>query len=242
MTRVTGTRNFPGMHSPSGRNHAVPGRSAIPGRVRHPPVQQAQPGASAENRGTRHRADGAAGAPGAATAHAPPGAQRRYRARKRADTGPNYRRPSRPTSPTSHLSASLDHRPRDTQEDRRHLDLGSVCGEVWVMRKNDGRRLDHRTLEVLWLRAVEHVASGTPAAEVGAGLAALGLHRRTIYTCWPRSAPWAGRRCGPARCPAGCASYPMRSWASWPYDTGGVPLVRASPRRAAGEVGRLREY
>ena len=32
------------------------------------------------------------------------------------------------------------------------------------------------------LRAVEQVARGVPAAEVGAGLAALGLHRRTIYT------------------------------------------------------------
>jgi transposase len=50
------------------------------------------------------------------------------------------------------------------------------------MRKDDGRKLDHQTLEALRLRAVEQVARGVPAAEVGAGLAALGLHRRTIYT------------------------------------------------------------
>src|SRR5919202_1613097 len=50
------------------------------------------------------------------------------------------------------------------------------------MRKDDGRKLDHQTLEALRLRAVEQVARGVPAAQVGAGLAALGLHRRTIYT------------------------------------------------------------
>ena len=50
------------------------------------------------------------------------------------------------------------------------------------MREDDGRKLDHRTLEALRLRAVEQVARGVPAAKVGAGLAALGLHRRTIYT------------------------------------------------------------
>src|SRR3954465_9347410 len=48
------------------------------------------------------------------------------------------------------------------------------------MREDDGRKLDHQTLEALRLRAVEQVARGVPAAEVGAGLAALGLHRRTI--------------------------------------------------------------
>src|ERR671933_1912292 len=50
------------------------------------------------------------------------------------------------------------------------------------MRKDDGRKLDHQTLEALRLRAVEQVARGVPAAQVGSGLAALGLHRRTIYT------------------------------------------------------------
>src|SRR5919199_2130234 len=50
------------------------------------------------------------------------------------------------------------------------------------MRENDGRKLDHQTLEAIRLRAVEQVEAGVPAAEVGRGLAALGLHRRTIYT------------------------------------------------------------
>src|SRR3954463_994581 len=50
------------------------------------------------------------------------------------------------------------------------------------MRVNDGRKLDHQTLEAIRLRAVEQVEAGVPAAEVGRGLAALGLHRRTIYT------------------------------------------------------------
>src|SRR4051794_23904719 len=50
------------------------------------------------------------------------------------------------------------------------------------MRKNDGRKLDHHTLEAIRLRAVEQVEDGTPAAEVGRGLAALGLHPKTIYT------------------------------------------------------------
>ena len=50
------------------------------------------------------------------------------------------------------------------------------------MREDDGRKLDHQTLEALRLRAAEQVARGVPAAQVGAGLAALGLHRRTVYT------------------------------------------------------------
>ena len=50
------------------------------------------------------------------------------------------------------------------------------------MRQDDGRKLDHQTLEALRLRATEQVARGVPAAQVGADLAALGLHRRTIYT------------------------------------------------------------
>src|SRR3954453_878959 len=50
------------------------------------------------------------------------------------------------------------------------------------MREAEGRKLDHHPLEALRLRAVAQVAPGGAAAQVGAGLAALGLHRRTIYT------------------------------------------------------------
>src|SRR3954451_25043465 len=49
------------------------------------------------------------------------------------------------------------------------------------MRANDGRKLDHQTLEAIRLRAVEQVEAGVPAAQVGRSLAALGLHRRAIY-------------------------------------------------------------
>src|SRR5213080_2111436 len=35
------------------------------------------------------------------------------------------------------------------------------------MRANDGRKLDHQTLEAIRLRAVEQVEAGVPAAQVG---------------------------------------------------------------------------
>jgi transposase len=50
------------------------------------------------------------------------------------------------------------------------------------VRDNDGRKLDHQTLEAIRLRAVEQVDAGVPAAEVGRGLTAVGLHPKTIYT------------------------------------------------------------
>src|SRR3954470_24776553 len=50
------------------------------------------------------------------------------------------------------------------------------------MSDNDGRKLDHQTLEAIRLRAVEQVNAGVPAAEVGRGLAAVGLHPKTIYS------------------------------------------------------------
>jgi transposase len=46
------------------------------------------------------------------------------------------------------------------------------------VRANDGRKLDHRTLEVLRLRAVEQVQAGAHPEDVAA---ALGLHRKTVY-------------------------------------------------------------
>src|SRR3954451_23908503 len=61
------------------------------------------------------------------------------------------------------------------------------------MREDDGRKLDHRTLEVLRLRAVDQVARGVPAAEVGAGLTAVGIHPKTIYT-WLAKAQAGGRQ------------------------------------------------
>ena len=46
------------------------------------------------------------------------------------------------------------------------------------MRDNDGRKLDHKTLEVLRIRAVDRVGEGAHPEEVAA---ALGLHRKTVY-------------------------------------------------------------
>src|SRR3954453_19957352 len=60
------------------------------------------------------------------------------------------------------------------------------------MRNNDGRKLDHQTLEAIRLRAVDQVDAGLPAAEVGRGLAAVGLHPKTIYA-WLATARTEGR-------------------------------------------------
>ena len=46
------------------------------------------------------------------------------------------------------------------------------------MRDNDGRKLDHKTLEAVRIRAVERVGEGAHPEEVAA---ALGLHRKTVY-------------------------------------------------------------
>jgi transposase len=46
------------------------------------------------------------------------------------------------------------------------------------MRENDGRKLDHRTLELLRLRAVDQVADGADPQEVSR---ALGMHENTVY-------------------------------------------------------------
>jgi transposase-like protein len=46
------------------------------------------------------------------------------------------------------------------------------------VRENDGQKLDHHTLEVLRLRAVEQVQAGAHPEDVAA---ALGLHRKTVY-------------------------------------------------------------
>lgn len=46
------------------------------------------------------------------------------------------------------------------------------------MRDNDGRKLDHKTLEALRFRAVQAVAAGEHPEDVAA---ALGMHRHTVY-------------------------------------------------------------
>jgi transposase len=46
-----------------------------------------------------------------------------------------------------------------------------------VVRDNDGRKLDHTTLEALRLRAVDQVEAGAHPEDVAA---ALGMHRTTV--------------------------------------------------------------
>ena len=52
---------------------------------------------------------------------------------------------------------------------------------IWqncAVRDNDGRKLDHKTLEALRIRAVGQVGEGAHPEDVAA---ALGLHRKTVY-------------------------------------------------------------
>lgn len=54
-----------------------------------------------------------------------------------------------------------------------------VCSDrIGACAINDGRKLDHRALEVLRLRAVEQVRSGAHPEDVAEPL---GLHRKTVY-------------------------------------------------------------
>ena len=57
------------------------------------------------------------------------------------------------------------------------------------MRENDGRKLDHKTLEALRLRAVEQVLQGARPEDVAV---ALGLHRKTVYA-WVKKYREGGR-------------------------------------------------
>ena len=57
------------------------------------------------------------------------------------------------------------------------------------MRDNDGRKLDHKTLEALRLRAVDQVEQGSHPEDVAA---ALGMHRKTVYK-WLATARAGGR-------------------------------------------------
>lgn len=57
------------------------------------------------------------------------------------------------------------------------------------MREDDGRKLDHRTLEALRLRAVERVEQGADPREVALSL---GLHKHTVYG-WVATARARGR-------------------------------------------------
>ena len=57
------------------------------------------------------------------------------------------------------------------------------------MRDSDGRKLDHKTLEALRIRAVDQVEEGAHPEDVAV---ALGLHRKTVYS-------WLAKPVRPAR-------------------------------------------
>jgi transposase len=72
-------------------------------------------------------------------------------------------------------------------------------------RENDGRKLDHQTLEVMRLRAVDAVESGVHPEDVAASL---GMGRGTVYG-WlaryrealkARPVPGGSRSCPVSRC------------------------------------------
>jgi Helix-turn-helix domain len=85
-----------------------------------------------------------------------------------------------------------------------------------VKSDNDGRKLDHQTLEAIRLRAVEQVDAGAPAAEVGRGLAALGPYPKTIYT-WLAKRRTEGPEALRAKpVPGARRKSPTPIWASWP--------------------------
>jgi transposase len=66
--------------------------------------------------------------------------------------------------------------------------LALVLGD-WGMREDDGRKLDHQTLEALRLRAVDRVEQGADPRQVAR---ALGLHQHTVYG-WVATARQQGR-------------------------------------------------
>ena len=59
------------------------------------------------------------------------------------------------------------------------------------MRENDGRKLDHQTLEAMRLRAVDAVESGVHPEDVAASL---GMGRARCTGGWPSTGRAAGTR------------------------------------------------
>jgi transposase-like protein len=68
------------------------------------------------------------------------------------------------------------------------------------MREDDGRKLDHQTLEQLRIRAVGQIQQGAHPDEVAGGL---GMTRAAVYGWRAKYREGAWRRSRPARCPDG---------------------------------------
>jgi hypothetical protein len=76
------------------------------------------------------------------------------------------------------------------------------------MRDNDGRKLDHKTLEQLRIRAVQQIQAGAHPQAIAE---ALGLARSTVFAWVANTAMAAWTPCAPVRSPAGHPSSPAPS-------------------------------
>ena len=66
-----------------------------------------------------------------------------------------------------------------------------VTGKNSAVRDDDGRKLDHATLDVLRMRAVEQVAAGAHPEDVAV---TMGFHKNTVYAGWRSCVRAAGTR------------------------------------------------
>jgi hypothetical protein len=96
-----------------------------------------------------------------------------------------------------------------------HACTGNFLEVLW--RANDGRKLDHQTLETLRIRAVRQIEDGAHPEKVAA---ALGLRRSTVYG-WVAKYREGGRRiytlivgADPRSCPSASRCRPGRWSAS----------------------------
>ncbi len=107
-----------------------------------------------------------------------------------------------------------------------------MTGENACVRDNDGRKLDHKTLEVLRMRAVEQVAAGAHPEEVAV---TMGLHKNTVYG-WLAKVREGGRDALKAKAIAG---RPPKLAAT--HLSRGVPPLFRTADRIRSDLERMRE-
>jgi hypothetical protein len=76
------------------------------------------------------------------------------------------------------------------------------------MRDDDGRKLDHKILEQLRIRAVRQIQQGAHPEAVAAGL---GMTRAAVYGWLARYREGGWTHCGPSRSPDGRQACPAPS-------------------------------
>ena len=96
------------------------------------------------------------------------------------------------------------------QEVQKYPDFDLVIWQNCAVRDNGGRKLDHKTLEALRIRAVGQVEEGAHPEDVAAALGHCTAGRSV--TGWRSTARAAGTRCAPGRYPDGRRSWAARSW------------------------------